>query len=1170
MQARNGLLALALLCAPWAYAQETRGEIIGRVEDATGAVIAGAKVRGVNIETSVVSGTTTNGSGDYVLPFLVPGTYTVTIEAQGFKRFEEHSINVVVDDKTTINARLQVGAASDSVSVTADSELIDASDASMSLTIEAKSIQELPLKDGNPLMLAALSPGVMNLATGGMTRPFDNGNTSSMAVNGTRSGTNEYKIDGAPNTGGTSGNVAYIPPPGVVSEVKVQTNPFDASTGFSTGAAMNVSLKSGTNQIHGQVYSFLQNPALNANAFFSNKAGLPKDNYRQVRWGANANGPVFLPHLYHGRNRTFWMYGYEGIRDSLPRPQDGGTYTMPTAAQRAGDFSDLLAVGSRYQIYDPMSTVPASGGHYSRTLFPNNIIPASRIHSTATTILNRYYPLGNVPGTTDGTNNYIMSLVEKNQFQSHLFRVDHSINDKNRFFVRGTYNNRHQDLEHRFNDGAGLSYYRNNRGAGIDDVHIFSSTFLLNTRYNYTRYTQRNVPLTIGLDITSLGFSQTFADQINAHDPRGMMLPDIAISGYPELNAQSLSASTNDIHAMAGTFTKIKGSHTITFGGEYRIYRDTNSDMGRSAGNLAFGTNYTKGPLDNSSSSPLGQGMASFLLGTPTGGYYNVNDSYAQSYSVMGFFAQDSWKVSSRLTVNYGLRWEYEIPTTERYNRAIRGFDFNTPNPIAPQAEAAYAAILSNPANANNSGVQTLNQYRPAGSFHVTGGLTYVGVNGLPRQEWEANSHNFEPRVSIAYSLNSKTVIRSGYGIFYDIARQSVDQTGFNATTNLIASNDNGQTYLASLENPFPNGFQKPTGSSLGLTTYLGQNVNPKYTRLLDPYVQRWQFSIQRRLGGKTLLEIAYVGNRGTHLRVTRNNVDSLPAQYYSHSLYRDNATNSMLTATVPNPYYGIEPSTVSLGSSTTTSVQQLLRPYSQFTGGATTTNEGYSWFHSLQTRIEKRFSGGFFLTGAWTWSKFMEATGFLNNTDLVPAKTISDQDRTHRFVVSSIYELPFGPHKRWGGGMHGILGQLAGGWQLNGIYQVQSGGPLGFGDVPFYGDFNNIALPRSQRTVSQWFNINAGFDRNSADSYVYHWRFFPLRMSGLRSMGLNWWDLSASKNNRITERVSMQLRVEFINAFNHPHFGSPNTDPTSSAFGTITSTNQQPRNIQIGLKVMF
>ena len=1145
-----GLIAIALP----AFGQDTRGQIIGRVEDATGAVISGARVAGVNSQTNVKSSAITSASGDYVLPFLIPGTYTVTIEKEGFHRAIQKEVIVQVDDKAIVNVKLEVGATSDSISVVSDSPLIDASDASMSQTVDARSLTELPLKDGNPLMLIELSPGVMNLSSGGMTRPFDNGNTSAMVVNGSRTGTNEYKIDGAPNTGGASGAVAYIPPAGVVSEVKISTNPFDAGSGFSTGANVNVSLKSGTNSLHGQVYYFFQNPKLNANAYFSNLAGLPKDNYRQNRWGANANGPVAIPHLYNGRNRTFWMYGYEGIRDSLPKPSDGGTYTLPTAAEKNGDFSALLAAGSRYQIYDPATIQSAPNGRFSRDPFPGNIIPAARLHRTAAEILNKFYPAGNVPGTIDGTNNFIMSLVEKNQFMSHVFRVDHSLSEKNKLFFRGSMNNRYQDYEKRFNSGAGYDYWRRNRGFGVDDVHIFNATLFLNIRYNYTRYIEATDPVTLGTDITTLGFSQFFADQIKTTDSNAMRLPDINISGFPELNANSRSRSANDIHALAGTFTKILNTHTFTFGGEQRVYRDTKFSDGRASGNIAFSTNWTKGPLDNAASSPLGQGLASFLLGLPTGGYFDINTSYAQQYQVSGFFLQDTWKLSSRLTVNLGARWEVEVPTTERFNRAIRGFDYNTALPIEAQVRANYA-------------LKPIPQLAVS-DFRVRGGLTFAGLDGYPRGLWESNRKNIAPRASIAWQLDNKTVIRAGYGLFFDIARQVVDQTGFSRQTTLTASNDTGRNFIGTLENPFPGGFLQPVGSSLGIMTNVGQSVNPKNVNLLDPYVQRWQFSVQRRIGRQALVEIAYVGNRATHLRVSRGNVDSVPGKYLSTLPIRDTAVNSALTANVTNPYYPLLPGTGLSG--TTVQLQQLLRPFTQFTGGSTTSNEGYSWFHSLQSRIEKRYSGGFSLTGAWTWSKFMEATGFLNATDPVPAHAISDQDRTHRVSASAIYELPFGRGKHWASSATGLSGRLVGGWQIQSIYQWQSGAALGFPDVPFFGLVQDIPLPRDQRTIQQWFNTNAGWDKNSSNAFVFHQRSFPLRMSGVRGMGLNMWDLGASKNTRLTEKASLQFRAEFINAMNHTHFNTPQLSPTNTDFGRITSTAQQPRNVQLGLKIIF
>src|SRR5574340_610282 len=454
--------AIVLLSAA-AHAQETRGQILGRVADQSGAVIAGVTVRAVNTETNVETRGASNATGDYTLPYLIPGVYNITAEMDGFKKFMREGITVQIDNKITVDVTLEVGSAAETITVTAEEPLVEAADASRGQVVDERRVTELPLKDGNPMMLADLSPGVMNLTGSGFERPFDVGGPSSITVNGVRTGRNEFTMDGAPNTGGSGGNVAYAPPAGAVSEFKIQTATFDAANGFAMGAVVNVSLKSGTNKVHGQAYAFLQNPVLNANSFFSNKAGLPKDDYRQNRWGIHANGPVVLPRVFNGRNRTFWMYGYEGIRDSLPR-RGSNIVTVPTAAQRQGDLSGLLALGSRYQIYDPATIASAGSGRYSRQPLPDNVIPRARISPVATAIMERYWPAANLPGAADGADNYNEPLLEKNRFFSHVFRVDHNLSDRNRFFVRGNANKRYNIAQQRFNGAAGNFVWRQNRG----------------------------------------------------------------------------------------------------------------------------------------------------------------------------------------------------------------------------------------------------------------------------------------------------------------------------------------------------------------------------------------------------------------------------------------------------------------------------------------------------------------------------------------------------------------------------------------------------------------------------------------------------------------------------------------------------------------------------------
>jgi len=1131
--------------------QETRGIILGRVTDPTDAVVVGATVTAVNTATNVRTTTTSNQSGDYALPFLNPGAYDVSVEVQGFKTFLQTGITVQVNGKATLNVRLEVGQTSESVKVVGEAPLVDSSSASLGEVVDRRRIVELPLKDGNPIMLASLAPGVMNLSTGGWTRPFDVGSPSSIAINGTRTSTVEFTMDGAPNM--QRGIIAYIPPPGVVEEFKIQTATFDASYGFTPGASVNVALKAGTNAVHGQAYHFLQNPVLNANKFFSNKAGLPKAVIRQNRWGINASGPVYIPKLYNGKNKTFWLYGYEGIHDGDPR----GTITtsVPTDKMRNGDFSELLAVGPQYQIYDPATIAPAPGGRYSRQPLAGNIIPPSRINPTARKIAD-YWDPPNQPGQPDGTNNWTTPGPEWDHYYNHVFRIDENLGEKHRFFVRGSINDRWMGYDTRFHDADGNNYVRRNRGLAVDDVHIFKPNFLMNTRYSYTRFIEANIPMQMGTDLAGLGFSSVFINQIKGVDPRYVKLPYISVANYGDLANSTYSFRYDDLHDLAVNFTAMVRTHTTRFGAGYRAYRENNYGFGQSSGSFTFSTNWTRGPLDSSPGAPMGQSLASFLLGLPTSGSIPINDSFAEQSKDWSLYFQDDWKITSKLTVNLGLRYELELPITERFNRSIRGFDFNASSPIEAQAKANYA-------------LNPIPQI-PPDQFRVRGGLTFAGVNGMPRGLWDADKNNLMPRVGFAYSMNPRTVVRGGYGVFFDlqgVMRQHVNQTGFSRSTDFVASLDNGQTFIANLANPFPEGFDRPVGAGLGLATYLGQSISPFETHLVAPYMQRWQLSVQRELPMRSVIEISYVGNRGTKQRIGRQN-DAIPRQYISTLPVRDQATIDFLSAAVTNPFYPLLPKTGLAG--TTVARSQLLRPFPQFTGITLNTNQGYSWYHSLQTRFEKRFSHNYTMSVSWTWCKLMEATSYRNESDPLPEKMISDQDRTHRVVLSSLWEVPFGRGKRWGSSVNPLLSRVIGGWQAQGIYQGQSGPPFGFGNAIFNGNLADIPLPNGQRTIQRWFNTDAGFEKNSSKQLGSNLQTLGTRFSGIRADGINQWDLSIIKNTDIKEGRLLQFRIEFYNAWNHAQFAAPNSTPSSSAFGTVTSDTQWPRCIMLALKLLF
>ena len=520
-----------------------------------------------------------------------------------------------------------------------------------------------------------------------------------------------------------------------------------------------------------------------------------------------------------------------------------------------------------------------------------------------------------------------------------------------------------------------------------------------------------------------------------------------------------------------------------------------------------------------------------------------------------GVYFQDDWRLTSRLTLNLGLRYDYDGPSTERFNRSVRNFDFVTASPVDAQARANYA----------KSPIPEV----PVASFRSVGGLLFAGVGGNPRALWERDRNNFSPRIGLAWTPARNFVVRTGYGVYYDqlgVSRRDINMTGFSTSNALTASPDNGLTFIASLANPFPGGLRQPAGAAGGLMTNLGQGVSFFNPTPVNPYVQRWTLSVQRSLPANVLAEVSYVGNRGTKLSVSRQ-LDATPAQYLSQSPVRDQPTVDFLTARVANPFYPLLPGTGLAAAQIARS--QLLRPYPQFTGISVGLPAGSSWYHAMQVRVEKRFAQGYTFQTSYSWSKLMEATDYRNATDLVPEHVISAQDRPHRLVVSGIYEFPFGHSKRWLASGR-VLGHLVGGWQAQGIYTAQSGAPLGFGNPLFRGDVHDIPLPRGERSPDLWFNRDAGFDRVAANQLANNIQIFPTRLTGVRQDGQNIWNLSLIKNFRIRESLRMQLRAESQNALNHAHFNAPNVNPVSSLFGIVSGTAGNPRLMFVGLKLLW
>ncbi len=1150
------LMACLLSAAVTARAQEARGTILGRVTDSSGAVIPGASVKITNTSTGITTSLVTNDQGNYQAPFLIPGIYRVSAEIAGFKRFLRDGIELRVDDRLEVDIALSVGEVTETVTVVGDSPLLETASASLGQVVDSRRVAELPLPHGNPYHLIQLASGVAFARSLTLDRPFEPTHIVGYSMDGVRSNRSEVTLDGVPNTSTANPSEvisSYVPPADVIAEFKVQTAPFDASVGQTEGGVINVSLKSGTNNFHGTAYFVKMHPALTANLFFANRSGQPRGDFTYNRWGTMAGGPVIFPKLYNGRNRTFYMYGYEGIHETRPR---GSTLTVPAEKQRAGDFSDLLRLGSQYQIYDPTTRRAVAGGRFQSDPLPGNIIRPERISPIAKNILS-YFALPTAPGTADGRNNLpLPNEPEPITYYTHTFRLDHNLSDRHRTFSRVNVYKRDSNYNNWFHNlTTGQWFQFLSRGAAFDDVYSFSPTFVMNVRYGYNRFVRTfdAHPQSRGFDLTTLGLPAAYN---NAIDPAIRRFPQITVSGYSGTYNGTLWRPT-DTHTFTSALDKVMGGHSLKFGMEYRVYRENQYNYDNvSTGNLDFGANWTRGPLDNSPASPIGQGLASLLLGLPTGGFVDRRSSYAEQSTAWSLYGHDDWKITRRLTLTLGLRYEIEGPLTERFNRSIRGLDFNAVLPIEGQVKANYAR---NPT-----------PEVPPDQFRVRGGLTFAGVGGLPRTLWERDKNNFMPRIGFAYSVAKKTVLRGGYGVYFSFLgtrRGDVIQSGFSQRTNLIPSLDGGLTFVAALANPFPNGIQEPPGTSLGPMTFAGQSVTFFNTRPLAPYMQRWQVSIQRELPHRIVADIGYVGNRGTHIETNRN-LNALPIQYLSRTGVRDEATINYLSANLPNPFNPLLPGTGRAG--TLISRSDLLRAYPHFTSLNTTTNEGYSWYHSLQAKVDKRFSAGYTFQAAYTWSKFMEATGFLNDGDPAPAKVISDQDFPHRLSVSGIYELPFGRGRKWLANTHSVLAKIVSGWQVQGIYAGQSGQALGFGNAIFTGNLKDIPLPKSQRTVQRWFNTEAGFERDSRKQLGSNLRALSLRFSGIRGDGINNFDLSVIKDTRINETMKVQFRGEFVNALNHALFSNPNTDPYSTAFGTITSEKGYPRRIQLGLKFIY
>jgi hypothetical protein len=1151
---KRRLLFVLLAISFGLTAQEFRSTISGSVTDPQNTAIGSAKIEATELRTGVKSTTATDNLGQYTLPFLRPGEYAVTAEANGFKRAIRANLPVGPGDHPVVDFRLELGAVTQSVSVTSEVPLLETANASTGQTIATQQVEDFPLNGRTPMMLAQLALGVIQSGAPGAVHPFDNGGAAGFSMSGAATQNNELLLDGSANETWDK-RLTYSPPQDAVEEVRVRAFDADASYGHTGGGMAEQITKSGTNSLHGSAYDFNQVTTLSANGFFNNRNGLKISPNIYNQYGMSAGGPLYVPKVYNGKNKIFWFFAYEGIRWDTPISP---LTTVPTAAERTGDLSALLKAGSQYQIYDPYSGTP-QGNLIQRTPIPNNIIPANELNPVALAVL-KYFPMPNLPGRSDGLNNFGNSISNKEYFDNELSRADFNISDRNKLFWTFRHNYRHNDTNRNFgfdNPAVGNSLSRLNWGSTLDDVHSFSPATAANIRLNWTRFVERHWQSSIGFDPSILGLPSYIASNAQM-----LSMPAFVFSGnggsstFQNLSDNdATSMNPYDIFQVFGDVSTVKGNHTLKAGIDAREYRLSGINYGlNQAGSFTFSTAWNNGPYTTSAASPLGQELAAFLMGLPSSGSYSQNAYYTVNTKYFSGFVQDDWRVRNNLTLNLGLRFEHELPETERFNRMADGFNPTAANSASAAAAAAYAA---NP----------IPQIPPS-AFQALGGLTFAGASNPAA--YSSRSKIFSPRFGVSWTpsrLGHNTVLRAGFGVFtYPIVVPVPNQPGFSQTTQFVATNDNYQSPAATLSNPFPGGIFKPAGSSLGPSTFLGQSVAFLNPNMVNPYSIRWDFSIERQLLHDMVVEAAYIGNHSVHIGINQN-LDYIPPQYLSTSPVRDNNVINLLGSSVPNPFYGLVPNSTTLNGKTV-ALSALLVPFPQFgTNGVTeqTNNEGSSYYESLNVRVEKRMSHGLSFIENFVWSKLMAETVQLNPFS-PPQKQIASDNRGLHNVVAATYHLPIG-HGQWLSPSSKLADMVVGGWVVNAIYSRQLGAPLNWsGDMLYYGGNLNL---HSRQVDGAAFDTTR-FNTVSSQQLANNVRTFPTMFANLLQDGNNNLDFSMLKEFFIKERMKLQVRFEAFNALNHPTFGAPNLSATSSSFGLITSQANTPRTIQLGARLAW
>ncbi len=1131
----------AALFSVLVWGQSFQGSLRGRVVDPKGAVVPDAKITILNVGTAVTRATLTNDQGDYTFAALTPATYTLIAEAPGFKKAEQRNVVVSTQTAITIDLTLELGQVTEQIMVVGESSLIDTADASTGQVIDQQKLVDLPNLGRNPFMLSKLSEAVVQVGNPKFNRMQDQSGSSQISIAGGPVRGNNYTLDGISITDSTN-RAVIIPSQESVQEMKVQANTYDAEMGRTGGGTFNTFLRSGTNDWHGSAFGYIRQTDWLANNFFSNRAGQAKPDQPFKNYGGSIGGPLRIPKVYNGRDRTFFFVTGEAYRQY---DASGTRLSVPTGLERLGDFSKSFSRAGNGQlqiVYDPLST--QSDG--TRQPFAGNVIPANRLSRVGLNMAS-YYPDPNAPGSYYGAPNFDSTVRAFNRADQMTFKGDHelfrwwkasvsylhygSLEPSNRWFPNQIASP-NQGVIHRKVDAT-----------QANSTFTVSPTTVITARYGFNRFPNFTPPISLGFDLTKLGLPASLAAITNFP-----AFPSISMGDLTSYGGGTTSDNVFHSKSFNATAARFLGKHSLKAGYDYRLlHHDGAPAIGPSS--FSFSDVFTRA-TPKTTTLGTGASLATMLLGYPTGGSMIVGTNFYNYVTYQGVFLQDDFRVSSSLTLNFGFRIEHESGPADANNKFIVGFDPAAVNPLQTAVP----------------------------DLKIPGSVLYAGVNGNPTHAFHALAAKWGPRFGFAWSANSRTSVRGGYGIFWAPLPFSFQSTlGYSQSTPIIASIDNNFTPAASLENPYPAGLLQPVGNGAGGLTGVGQSISvyDRDTRA-GGYVQQFSLDLQRQLSGGVVVSGGFIGSRGIRLVQDGRNIDQLNPAYLS--------LGSALNQNVANPMYN-RGGILNVGNPTIAR-SQLLLPFPQFTGvtvNSSATN--HSTYNALYAKVQRRFAQGLTMLATYTWSRNTDL-GYgttANSYSTVPSGPqnayglgdeygLSVSHTPHRLSLASTYELPFGKGRHFLA-KNRLLDFAAGGWSVNVVSVLQSGYPLAISQP----NNNSVIGASTQRPNATGVPaaVDAPFEKRidgwinpAAFSLAPQFTFGNVgRVISLRGPGQVNFDVSLFKTFLFAEKWKAQFRAESLNISNTPTFYGPNTTFTSPQFGLITSQANYPRLIQIGVR---